>query len=217
MSVLLAVVFGNVALAIGAATGRRGLARGVTAGLAVGAYLLSSLAPLASWLKPWRGLSPWYHALGIDPLRTGLPLWHVGLLIVIALGAVAVAALAFDRRDIAVSGRGRQHRALANRGSRDLGPCRTGAVREHREERTRDRRSDHVHSSSGRSADLPFSGPPPTSTPPDADPRAGASYPGASDPQAPGETSGTRRRYGRAVAGNDRRRRRVRALPRWHL
>ncbi len=102
MTVALSVVFGTVTLALGAATGRRGLARGCGAALAVGAYLLSSLAPLASWLEPWQKLSPWYHALGVDPLRTGLPAGHLAMLIVLACVAVAVAVVTFDRRDIAV-------------------------------------------------------------------------------------------------------------------
>jgi ABC-2 type transport system permease protein len=102
MMAMLAIVFGFVALALGAATGRRGVARGVAATLAVAAYLLSSLAPLASWLEPWREASPWYHALGIDPLSTGIPIDHLALLVAIALAAVAIAAGTFDRRDIAV-------------------------------------------------------------------------------------------------------------------
>ncbi|WP_421119656.1 ABC transporter permease subunit [Aquihabitans daechungensis] len=102
MTAALGIVFGLVALAAGAATGRRGFARGVAATLAVGAYLLSSLAPLAGWLEPWQGLSPWYHALGIDPLRTGLPAVHLAVLALLAGAAVAIGAITFDRRDIAV-------------------------------------------------------------------------------------------------------------------
>lgn len=98
---LLAVLFGSLALAIGAATGRRGLARGLTALAAVGAYLLSSLAQIVSWLGPGRQLSPWYHALGVDPLASGYRPLH--LLVVLGLTAlcVGVAVVAFERRDLA--------------------------------------------------------------------------------------------------------------------
>ena len=65
---LVATVFGTIALAVGAATGRRGLARGLGALAAVVAYLLSSLAEVVRWLEPVRPVSPWYHALGVDPL-----------------------------------------------------------------------------------------------------------------------------------------------------
>lgn len=99
---LLAVLFGTIGLAIGAATGHRGIARGVTALVAVAAYLLSSLPELVSWLRPARGLSPWYHALGVDPLTTGYRPLH--LLVVLALIALClgVALVSFDRRDLAV-------------------------------------------------------------------------------------------------------------------
>lgn len=98
---LLAVLFGTLALALGAATGRRGLARGMTALVAVAAYLLSSLPELVSWLRPARPLSPWYHTLGVDPLSTGYRPLH--LLVVVALVALCLGAalVAFDRRDLA--------------------------------------------------------------------------------------------------------------------
>ena len=102
MSIVLAAVFATLGLALGAATGRRGLARGVASALAVAAYLLSALAPLASWLDAWRPASPWYHALGIDPLGTGLPIAHLALLVIVLAALVWAAAWSFDRRDLAV-------------------------------------------------------------------------------------------------------------------
>ena len=99
---LLGVLYGTVAVALGAATGRRGLARGVTAALAVAAYLLSSLADLVGWLKPVRPTSPWYHTLGVDPLAAGFLPLH--LLVIVALTAAVIggAVTAFDRRNLAV-------------------------------------------------------------------------------------------------------------------
>lgn len=101
-SVLLAILFGTVALAIGAATGRRGLARGAAAALAVAAYLVSSLAELVGWLRPVRPASPWYHALGIDPLVNGLAAGHLAVLVAATLVVVSAGVLFFDRRDLAV-------------------------------------------------------------------------------------------------------------------
>lgn len=97
---LLAVVFGTIALCIGAATGRRGLARGLGAAVAVVAYLLSSLSELVSALRPARPLSPWYHALGVDPLANGFQPVHVAILAAVLLAASALAVVAFDRRDL---------------------------------------------------------------------------------------------------------------------
>lgn len=100
--VVLALLFGTFALAVGAATGRRGLARGAAAVGAVASYLVSSLADLVGWLKPVRPASPWYQALGVDPLAHGFSAPH--LLIPVALTALimAGAVYAFNRRDLAV-------------------------------------------------------------------------------------------------------------------
>lgn len=100
---LLGLLFGSVALALGAGTGHRGLARGLTALLAVTAYLSSTLAGLVDWLGPLRTASPWYHALGVDPLANGFQAVHL-LVLVGILGGVTLAGLvAFERRDLAVA------------------------------------------------------------------------------------------------------------------
>lgn len=100
--VLFALLAEALALAFGAATGRRALARGLAAITVLAAYLVSSLAPLASWLEPWRPLSPFYHAIGRDPLRHGLAFASTGAIAVSVIAIVALAAWAFDRRDLSV-------------------------------------------------------------------------------------------------------------------
>jgi ABC-2 type transport system permease protein len=99
---LIGMLFGTVALTVGAATGRRGLARGLTAGLVVVAYLVSSLSDLVTWLRPIRPASPWYHALGTDPLGAGFQPWHLAVLVVATAVIAWVGVLAFGRRDLAV-------------------------------------------------------------------------------------------------------------------
>ena len=99
-AVLLAVSFGAVALLVGAATGRRGAAIGVAAAGAVAAYLLSSLAELVDFLKPLRGVSPFYHYVTQDALRAGLAVDHVLFLVALAVVATAAAVAAFARRDL---------------------------------------------------------------------------------------------------------------------
>lgn len=101
-TMLLGVLYATVALALSAATGRRGLARGVTTALAVAAYLLSSLADLVGWLKPLRPLSPWYHALGVDPLSSGFAPGHLLVLLGLTVVFLLAGLVAFDRRDLAV-------------------------------------------------------------------------------------------------------------------
>lgn len=100
---LLALLFGSVALALGAATGRRAVARGITAALVVASYLVSSLAGVVSWLQPVRPASPWYHALGVDPLTVGFAPWHLVVLAVVTVCFGGIAVAGFDRRDLGVS------------------------------------------------------------------------------------------------------------------
>jgi len=100
--VLLALLFGTIALAVGAATGRRGLARGSAVVLAVAAYLVSSLADLVGWMKVVRPASPWYHALGVDPLANGFSPTHLLVPFGLTVIVMAVAVHTFNRRDLAV-------------------------------------------------------------------------------------------------------------------
>lgn len=100
--VLMALLYGSIALTVGAATGRRGFARGSAAALAVAAYLVSSLADLVGWLKTIRPVSPWYHALGVDPLTTGFSALHLLVPLGLTILVVLAGAFAFNRRDLAV-------------------------------------------------------------------------------------------------------------------
>ncbi len=70
---LLAVDFGALAMLLGALTGSRGIALSVASVVAAVSYLISSLAPVVGWLNPLRVASPFYWALGNDPLDGGLP------------------------------------------------------------------------------------------------------------------------------------------------
>ena len=99
--VVLALAYGAIAFMVAAATGRKTLAIGLTVALAVGAYLVNSLASLVEVLEPFQKATPFYHYAVADPLRQGLDPWHT--LFLIAVGAVAAAGgvLLFDRRDLA--------------------------------------------------------------------------------------------------------------------
>jgi ABC-2 type transport system permease protein len=100
-ALLLAFVFGALALAAGALSGRRGVASATSAGVAVASYLLNALAPIASPLRAVRSLSPFYHYAAPDPLRRGLSLAHSSLLLASALVLLAFAVWAFRRRELA--------------------------------------------------------------------------------------------------------------------
>lgn len=102
LAVLLALGFGGVAFLLGAATGRRALAIGVTSALAVLAYVLNGLAPLVSALEPFQKLSPFYHYSASDPLREGIDWWRALLLGGIVAATTVLGVLAFRRRDVGV-------------------------------------------------------------------------------------------------------------------
>ena len=82
------------------ATLRFGQRGGLGAVAVVAAYLVSSLAELVSWLRPLKTLSPWYHALGVDPLGTGWSPGHLAALVGGSLVLVLLGAALFDRRDL---------------------------------------------------------------------------------------------------------------------
>ena len=95
----LALAFAAIALAIGAATSRPEVASGIAGGIAVVAYLTNAMLPLAG-MDRWAELSPWYYALGSDPLRNGIDLAHLGVLTGICAIALVIAFLTFRHRDL---------------------------------------------------------------------------------------------------------------------
>lgn len=99
---LLALGFGTVALAAGALTGRRGLVLGITAALAVGAYLAYTVGGQVEGMDGLRKLSPFFYYLGGDPLRTGVDLGDLAVLATIPLALLTVGVWSLNRRDIAV-------------------------------------------------------------------------------------------------------------------
>jgi ABC-2 type transport system permease protein len=98
---LLALVFGSLALAIGAGSGNATASRAVPAVLAVTAYIVNGLAPLVSWLKPLRPFSPFYQYNGSDPLRTGVDAVAIAVAVGTILALLASAVVLFRRRDVA--------------------------------------------------------------------------------------------------------------------
>jgi ABC-2 type transport system permease protein len=97
---LLALGHGATALLVGAGTGKRSLAIGVAAALAVAGYLLDGLSRIVDALEPWRVLTP-FDWMG-DPLRKGVDLGGTAALLALVVAAAALAPLLFNWRDIAV-------------------------------------------------------------------------------------------------------------------
>lgn len=97
---LVALFAGSLALAVGAVVSGRARAIAIAAGVVVLAWLLDGLGQAVAVLEPWRPLSPYYQALGQNPLRNGAP-W--GGWVILALATVAVTvigAIGLERRDV---------------------------------------------------------------------------------------------------------------------
>lgn len=96
------LMHGAVAYAVGAATGRRGLAVSAASGVAVLGYLANGVLPQVEGLAWTRDLSPWDWYVGASPLRTGLSVADCGLLLAVAAVLVAAGTRWFTRRDVGV-------------------------------------------------------------------------------------------------------------------
>ncbi len=97
---LIGALFTSVGLLVGALTGRKGIALGVSIALALAAFLLYSLAPMVSWLERWLWINPFQWALGNDPLRNGIDGGYAIAHLLVTTGLILAAVIAFNRRDI---------------------------------------------------------------------------------------------------------------------
>jgi ABC-2 type transport system permease protein len=100
--VLLAFCFGSLALAVGAVTGRRGLALGVVALVGVLTYFANTLGPSVEALAWSEKVSPFFYYSGGDPLRNGFQVMDSLILLAAAAVLIGIAVLGFRRRDVAV-------------------------------------------------------------------------------------------------------------------
>ena len=98
---LLAIGFATIAYAVGAATGRRGIALGTAAGAAVVAFVFNAIGPTieAGWMT---AVSPFAWYLEGRPLIDGFDVQGLVLLAVIPVVFTLLAVVRFDRRDLMV-------------------------------------------------------------------------------------------------------------------
>ncbi|MFQ5947768.1 MAG: ABC transporter permease subunit [Acidimicrobiia bacterium] len=99
---LLALMFGALALAAGCATGRRGLSIGLSSGIAVGSFVVYGLAPLAEALEPAEKISPFFYYLGSNPVQNGLHLGHAAVMLAATAVLLGASLVTFRRRDVGV-------------------------------------------------------------------------------------------------------------------
>ncbi len=101
-AVLLAILFGALALWLGALTGRRTLSIGLAFALAIASYFVYSFSELVEALKPLRPLSPYTYYIGNNPLVNGQQPADVAVLVGTTLVLLVLALVAFERRDLRV-------------------------------------------------------------------------------------------------------------------
>lgn len=98
--VLLALLFGALSMAVGSWTGRRTMAAGVAAGVAVAAFFINGLATLVSALETPQQFSPFYWYVDPKLLTNGFAWGPLALLTAVTIVFFGVAVWAFRRRDI---------------------------------------------------------------------------------------------------------------------
>ena len=97
---LLGLVFGALALALSAATGRVKIAVYGAIGVALASHLFNSLLPLSDNLAGYARWTPNHYYLSNDPLVNGMHWGHAALLAGLAASLVTAAIALFDRRDL---------------------------------------------------------------------------------------------------------------------
>ncbi|MGP4023924.1 ABC transporter permease subunit [Actinomadura sp. 3N407] len=98
---LLSITFGALAMALGAALGRRAVVFGVTAGAGILAYALNGFASQLG-ADRLRYLSPFHYYIGGEPLRNGFQPGHALVLLAVSAALITVGTWRLNRRDIAV-------------------------------------------------------------------------------------------------------------------
>ncbi|GGN08810.1 hypothetical protein GCM10009721_40880 [Terrabacter tumescens] len=96
----LGIVFGLLALLVGALSSSRTTALGVTSAVAALSYVISALAPVVHWVHAVRWLSPFYWALGGEPLTRGIGAAATWTLVLCIGGLASACVWAVDRMDV---------------------------------------------------------------------------------------------------------------------
>ncbi len=97
---LFGLVFGMLALAVSAATGRMAAAVYGTIGVALATHLVNSFLPLTDRFSGWARWTPNHYYLTSDPLVNGMPWGDAAVLAAIVAALLGAAVVLFERRDI---------------------------------------------------------------------------------------------------------------------
>lgn len=97
---LLAALHGSMVYAAAGAGATRATAVGVGIVVLVGGYVASFVLPISDSLSSARSWSPWYWALGDQPVTNGVWTWWLALVVGLTLVFVVMGTSLINRRDI---------------------------------------------------------------------------------------------------------------------
>lgn len=97
---LLGILMLAIASTLGALTGKRSVALGVSMSIAIAMFLMYSLAPLVDFLDPTTTFNPMQWTIGSQPLAEGLSGGYTTATIVVTVVFFASSFQLFERRDI---------------------------------------------------------------------------------------------------------------------
>ena len=92
--------YGFLALAVGAWTGRTGLAAGISSGVLMLSFLGVGILQAIEGAQDWARLFPWYYFSGSDPLLNGISWRHLAVLAGASAALFAIALVGVNRRDL---------------------------------------------------------------------------------------------------------------------
>ena len=100
LQVMVGLVFGALALALSAGTGRTGVAVFGAAGAAFVFHLVTSFASIAGGVSALEWVSPFHYYLGSDPLVNGMNWGDAVILAMLTFALIGLSLVLFQRRDI---------------------------------------------------------------------------------------------------------------------
>ena len=100
LGTMLGLVFGGIALALSAATGKVRVAVFGTVGIALVAFLINSIAILNDTVESLAVFTPFNYYLGNEPLSNGMDWGNLAVLVIVFAALIVAAVALFDRRDL---------------------------------------------------------------------------------------------------------------------
>ncbi|HZJ02207.1 MAG TPA: ABC transporter permease subunit, partial [Thermoleophilia bacterium] len=100
LQTLVGLVFGALALALSAATGRKNVAIFGAVGAGLALHLLNGLGDLSPTMAGFANWSPFHYYLGNDPLNNGMDWSNAAVLAALAAVLIGLSVPLFERRDL---------------------------------------------------------------------------------------------------------------------